>query len=136
MQPRISTKSSVGRKHSSLSVFFASQKGTASVSPSALCLLQDRGIDALAIDLTGFDTDRLVEHSRACFIVATYAGGKVRCQVRALLSRAFGDVSRLSCRKDLAGGHHLRGLWLWQLRVPIKKTSMHARGDWTARCVT
>lgn len=59
-----------------LAIFFASQKGHSKrFAESLVIAARDRGIDAYAVDLANFDTDRLVEHPLACFIVATYAGG-------------------------------------------------------------
>ena len=59
-----------------LSVFYASQKGhSKGFAERLVAHARERGVAAVAIDVAGFDTDRLVEHSRVVFIVATYAGG-------------------------------------------------------------
>ena len=63
-------------KDSGLTVFYASQKGHGRRFAERLVASANaKGLSAAAIDLTGFDTDRLVEFQRTVFIVATYAGG-------------------------------------------------------------
>ena len=57
-------------------VFYASQKGHGKRFAERLVLdLQRVDVAAEAINLKAFDPDRLVEHTKAIFIVATYAGG-------------------------------------------------------------
>jgi hypothetical protein len=59
-----------------LSVFYASQKGHGKRFAERLVVhAHEHGVPATAVDVAGFDTDQLVQHSRAVFIVATYAGG-------------------------------------------------------------
>ena len=59
-----------------LRVFFASQKGHARRFAARLVdSARERGIEAVAVDIKGYDPDRLVEHRRAVFIVATYTAG-------------------------------------------------------------
>ena len=59
-----------------LTIFYASQKGHAKRFAHSLAEeARARGVSAVAIDLVGFDPDRLVEHGRLVFVVATYAGG-------------------------------------------------------------
>ena len=59
-----------------LTVFYASQKGHGKrFAERLVARARDRGIEAVANDVAGFDTDTLTEYSCACFIVATYAGG-------------------------------------------------------------
>ena len=63
-------------KDSGLTVFYASQKGHGRRFAERLVASANaQGVSAAAVDLTGFDTDRLVEFQRTVFIVATYAGG-------------------------------------------------------------
>ena len=63
-------------KDSGLTVFYASQKGHGRRFAERLVASANaKGLSAAANDLTGFDTDRLVEFQRTVFIVATYAGG-------------------------------------------------------------
>ena len=59
-----------------LTVFYASQKGHGRRFADRLVVSASaRGVPAVAVDLTGYDADRLVEHRHCVFIVATYAGG-------------------------------------------------------------
>ena len=59
-----------------LSVFYASQKGHARrFAERLVARAHEHGLPATAVDVAGFDTDQLVQHGRAVFIVATYAGG-------------------------------------------------------------
>ena len=59
-----------------LSVFYASQKGHGKRFAELLVAqAHEYGVAAMAVDVAGFDTDKLVEVSCAVFIVATYAGG-------------------------------------------------------------
>ena len=59
-----------------LSVFYASQKGHGKrFAERLVARAHEHGVPATAVDVAGFDTDQLVQHSRAVFIVATYAGG-------------------------------------------------------------
>ena len=59
-----------------LSVFYASQKGHGKRFAERLVAhAHEHGVPATAVDVAGFDTDQLVQHGRAVFIVATYAGG-------------------------------------------------------------
>ena len=59
-----------------LSVFYASQKGHARrFAERLVARAHEHGLPAAAVDVAGFDTDQLVQHGRAVFIVATYAGG-------------------------------------------------------------
>lgn len=59
-----------------LTVFYASQKGHARRFAERLAAsARAHGVTAVAVNLSGFDTDRLVEHQRAVFVVASYAGG-------------------------------------------------------------
>ena len=59
-----------------LTVFYASQKGhSKSFAERLVAEARGRGVVAAAVDLASADPDRLVEHPRAVFIVATYAGG-------------------------------------------------------------
>ena len=59
-----------------LTVFYASQKGhSKSFAERLVAEAHGRGVAAAAVDLASADPDRLVEHPRAVFIVATYAGG-------------------------------------------------------------
>ena len=59
-----------------LTVFYASQKGhSKNFAERLVAEAHGRGVAAAAVDLASADPDRLVEHPRAVFIVATYAGG-------------------------------------------------------------
>ena len=59
-----------------LTVFYASQKGhSKNFAERLVAEAHGRGVAAAAVDLAIADPDRLVEHPRAVFIVATYAGG-------------------------------------------------------------
>ena len=59
-----------------LTVFYASQKGHARrYADKLVAHMCKNGNGAVAVDLSGFDQDQLVEIPRAVFIVATYAGG-------------------------------------------------------------
>ena len=59
-----------------LTVFYASQKGhSKNFAERLVAEAHGRGVAAAAVDLATADPDRLVEHPRAVFIVATYAGG-------------------------------------------------------------
>jgi hypothetical protein len=59
-----------------LTVFYASQKGHAKrFAERLVARAHEHGQPATAVDVAGFDTDRLVQHGRAVFVVATYAGG-------------------------------------------------------------